>query len=394
MRTVPLSVWRLMVAYSMMMAGTTLMVLIAGIIGISFAPNEGLATLPIAFVVIGVASSTLPTGRLFVHWGRRRVFVSYGILAIFSALFASWSLVIWSFPAFCLAAFMMGWAGAASHQYRFAALELVQARLAPKATSVLLLGGILAAFVGPEIAVRGRGMLETPFAGSYLVLAFVYGLGVVLVSMNPDSTVNEEAHPEPDRPLSEILVSPVVILAISAAAVAYGVMSFMMTATPISMHQHSGHSLEAAKQVIQSHIIAMYLPSLFFAFLLERFGFRTMMGAGLACLAFSVTVSLAGTAVVNYWLAMILLGTGWNFLFLGGTNMLAFGYRAKERFRVQAMNDFLVFTIQATVSLSSGWVLFRLGWNGLLWLVIPALLVFVLLLWRSHAFAMVAPNTR
>jgi MFS family permease len=375
-----------MFAYALMMAGTSLMVLIAGIIGIGFAPSEGLATLPIACVVVGVASATLPTGSLLNHWGRRRVFVAYGGLAIAAALFAAYSLVIGSFPSFCLAAFMLGWAAAATHQYRFAALEQVPARLAPKATSVLLLGGIVGAFIGPEIAVRGRDLVQTPFAGSYLLLAITFLLGVFLVSLNPDSSVEEGDPHEPDRPSREILRSPVVILAISAAALGYGVMSFLMTATPISMHQHVGHSLESTKLVIQAHIIAMYLPSLVFAWLLSRFGFRNILVAGVFSLLVCLAVALADTAVVNYWLALVILGIGWNFLFLSGTNLLVYGYRSSERFRVQSINDFLVFTVQAVVTLSAGWVLYRFYWRGMLIMVLPPLLAFIVLILRSRAF--------
>jgi len=387
---IPFSVWRLMLAYSLMMAGTALVVLISGIIGVRFAPDEGLATLPVALAVVGVAGSTLPTGRLAARFGRRPVFISYGLLAIAAALFSAWSLVYESFPAFCLGAFLLGWAAAAGHQYRFAALEQVPAEAAPRAISVLLLGGIIGAFIGPEIAVRGRNLLDVPFAGSYLLLSCSYVLGVLLVSRNPDSLVEEAGSPAPGRPLGDVLRSPVVALAIASAALGYGVMSFLMTATPISMHQHAGHSLEATKGVIQSHIIAMYLPSLAFAWLLSRLGFRRMLGAGVLALFACTVVALWGVAVMHYWWSMVLLGIGWNFLFLGGTNLLVYGYRASERFRVQSLNDFLVFGVQATVALSSGWALDRLGWNGLLLLTLPAMAAYVLVLARSGAFSTVS----
>jgi MFS family permease len=378
-----------MLAYALMLSGTSLMVLIAGIIGINFAPSEGLATLPIACVVVGVACSTLPTGRLLTRWGRRRVFIAYGMLSVGSALFAAFSLVIWSFASFCMAAFVMGWAGAAVHQYRFAALEQVPPRMAAKATSVLLLGGIIGAFIGPEIAVRGKELLQTSFAGSYLLLAVAYFLGVLLVSANQDSVVHEEDHHLPGRPLAEIIRSPVVVLAVSAAALGYGVMSFLMPAAPISMHQHAGHSLELTKQVIQAHILAMYLPSLVFAWMLARFGFRTLLAAGVAAFSVCIVVALSGINVWNYWVALAALGVGWNWLFLSGTNLLVYGYRSSERFRVQAMNDFLVFTVQAVVSLSAGWVLFQFHWRGMLLGVVPLILVFSLLLWRSSAFVLI-----
>jgi MFS family permease len=230
MRSIPLAVWRLTLAYSLMMAGTSLMVLLAGIIGVEFAPSSDLATLPIALVVVGLAASTLPTGRLLGRFGRRRVFVAYGCLAVIAALTSAMSLVLDSFAGFCGAALMLGWAGAAGHQYRFAALEAVPAEMAPKATSVLLFGGILAAFIGPEIAVRGRFLLSTEYAGSFLLLTLSFLVGIVLVSFHRDVTVSVAEHGGEGRPLWEILRSPPVMLAICAAALGYGIMSLLMTA--------------------------------------------------------------------------------------------------------------------------------------------------------------------
>lgn len=377
-----------MVAYSLMMAGTSLMVLLAGIIGTDFAPSTDLATLPIALVVVGLASSTLPTGKLLQWYGRHPVFIAYGLLAIAAALLAMQSLVSETFSGFCLAAFLMGWSGAAGHQYRFAALEAVPAALAPKATSFLLLGGILAAFVGPELAVLGRGLLSTEYAGSFLLLSLSYIAGLVIISFHRDSIPVKSHHSDKGRPLSEILRSPVVILAIFSAALGYGVMTFMMTATPISMHKHAGHSLEATKLVIQSHIVAMYLPSLVFAWFFDRLGYKGMMWMGAGIYLLCILVAMINTDFLHFWLALVLVGVGWNFLFLSGTNLLSQGYRTDERFRVQSVNDFLVFSIQALASLGSGWVLFQWQWSGVLWACIPLILGFSAMLWfyRNESF--------
>jgi MFS family permease len=374
-----------MLAYSLMMAGVSMLVLIAGIIGTDIAPTAELATLPIALGVIGVACSTLPTGRLLARYGRRTVFLSYGVIALGASLIASASLVFESFAGLCSAAFLMGWAGAAGHQYRFAALELVPAELAPKATSVLLLGGILSAFVGPELAVWGRHLLAAEYAGSFLLLTLSYLAGMVIVSFYRETRLQERQVPGEGRALREIFRSPNVILAVSAAAVGYGVMSFVMTATPISMHKHAGHSLEATKLVIQSHIAAMYLPSLVYAWLFDKWGFRGMMWAGAAVYFSCLGVALVNTQFIHFWLSLILVGIGWNFLFLSGTNLLPLGYRHEERFRVQSTNDFLVFSIQAVASLGSGWVLYHWHWEGVLWASIPMVAFFAALLWFSKA---------
>ncbi len=371
-----------MLTYALMMAGTSLTVLIAGIIGTQFAPSPGLATLPVALVIVGLALSTLPTGRLQGRYGRRKVFISYGYLAVLAALLATLSLVYQNFGGFCLAAVLMGWSGAAGHQYRFAAMECVPAEQAPKATSVLLFGGILAAVVGPEIAVRGQFLLATPFAGSYFLLACVYVLGIVLMHFYRDTRAGGLHHSLQGRPLLQLMRSPVIILAVAASAVGYGVMSFVMTAGPVSMHQHAGHDMQATKWVLQSHIAAMYLPSLVYPWLHSRLGYKGLMWTGLAALLICLFIGSMNTDFIHYWLTMVILGVGWNFLFLSGTNLLRYGYREEERFKVQSFNDFLVFSIQGVASLSSGWFLYHWGWRGVLFASLPMVLAFALVAWR------------
>jgi len=379
-----------MLAYALMMAGTSLMVLIAGIIGSQFAPSPAFATLPVALTIVGLAFSTLPTGKLLIRYGRRRVFVAYGLLAVTAALAAMASLIFESFSGFCVAAMMIGWSAAAGHQYRFAAMESVPPELAPKATSVLLFGGILAAVVGPEIAVRGQHMLTTEFAGSYLLLAGIYLLGIIVISFYQETAMGDDQQVLRGRPLMQIIRSPVVMLAISASAVGYGVMSFVMTAGPVSMHEHAGHSMQATKLVLQSHIVAMYLPSLAFPWLFSKLGYKGMMWGGVGALFLCLLAGTIDTRVVHYWITMVVLGIGWNFLFLSGTNLLRHGYRDEERFKVQSFNDFLVFSIQGIASLSSGWFLFHWGWQGVISASVPLVLVFALLMWMSTGLRDVA----
>jgi len=390
-RHIPWAVWRLMLAYSLMMAGVSVLVLIAGIIGTEIAPSSGLATLPIALGVVGVACSTLPTGRLLGRFGRRKVFLGYGVLAVLASVLASFSLVHQSFSGLCLAAFLMGWAGAAGHQYRFAALELVPAEMSARATSVLLLGGILSAFIGPELAVRGRGLLETEYAGSFLLLVVAYALGMIIVSFYRDTHATGAKADQAGRPLLQIMKTPNIVLAVAAAGLGYGIMSFIMTATPISMHVHAGHSLDATKLVIQSHIAAMYLPSLVYAGFFSRLGFKGMMWSGALIYLLCIAIALMNTDFIHFWLSLVMVGIGWNFLFLSGTNLLPLGYRHHERFRVQSTNDFVVFTIQAIASLSSGWVLYAWDWHGVLWACVPPVLLFGLLLWFGKAPLVATP---
>jgi len=378
----PAAVWRLTLAYALIMSGTSMMVLIAGVIGLDFAPVPGLATLPVACVIVGVASATLPTGHLLTRWGRRRVFVGNGLLACLAALTAALSLSLDWFSLFCIAAFMMGWSAAAGHQYRFAAFEAVPVELSPRATSLLLLGGIMSAIIGPEMALRGRTVMATPFAGSFLLLAAAYGLGTLIISFNRDARAPAGPDHSKVPAVRTIMQSPLLLLAVTAAATAYGVMSFLMTASPISMHHHAGLGLTETKWVIQSHIVAMYLPSLFFAPLLKRFGFAVMMFTGVAACAAAIGLAASGVTLNHFWLSLALLGVGWNFLFLSATNLLPRGCQGSSRFRVQSANDFAVFTVQAIASLSAAWFLLMIGWRGLSMAMLPVLALFVVLALR------------
>ena len=297
---------------------------------------------------------------------RRPVFLAYGGVAILGALLAMHGLANGSFARFSASAFVMGWSGAAGHQYRFAALESVPPEQAPRATSFLLLGGVFAAFVGPELAVRGRALLETEYAGSFLLLIASYLAGMLLIAGYRDNIAAGAKRSRGGRHVTEIFRSPTVRIAVLSAAVGYGVMSFIMTATPISMHVHNGHSLETTKFVIQSHIAAMYLPALVFPWLHGLLGVRRVIWSGIAVYAFCLAIAWFDTSFLHYWFALILLGFGWNLLFLSGTNLLPAGYRDEERFRVQSTNDFLVFSVQAAASLSAGWLLHLWHWQGII----------------------------
>ncbi|HKX54584.1 MAG TPA: hypothetical protein VJN01_00680, partial [Xanthomonadales bacterium] len=188
--------------------------------------------------------------------------------------------------------------------------------------------------------------------------------------------------PQMGRPTREILRQPAARVAVGAAAAGYGVMSLVMTSTPISMHLHAHHDLDATKVVIQIHIAAMYLPSLLFPVLHRRFGIFGMMALGLGVLLASLVVTASGNGFVQFWVALALLGVGWNFLFLAGTNLLPRAYQPEERFRAQSMNDFIVFTVQALVSMGAGGVLYLWGWHGVLWSCVPVLAVFAAMLAR------------
>jgi MFS family permease len=363
-----------------MYSGNFLIVLAAGIIGTTLAPTEDLATLPPALVIVGQAAMTLPVGRLLEKHGRKHVFIGFAWLTIAAALLAAWSIDAHHFSAFCIATLTVGGGGAAVQQYRFAAIERVAPDRAAAAASAVLVGGIAAAFIGPEIAFRARDWFATPFVGSFVALAGVYLAGAALLTRSTSAATSSAASAAPVRPVLEVMRQPVVVLAVATAAIGFGVMSFIMTATPISMHNHFGHSLSDTKWVIQSHVAAMYVPSLVSGWLIDRLGFVAMISLGLAAMLGCAILGVADPSVAGFWASLLLLGIGWNFLFVCGTALLHLGHRPSERFRVQSTNDFLVFSLQALAALSSGWFLFHWQWDGVLRMCIPPLLAMAVVL--------------
>lgn len=387
MRTFPKQVWWLVLITALMLCGSPLMVLASGLIGARLAPSESLATLPMGLVVTGLALVALPVSKAIARFGRFKVFVSAAVFSILAALLTCVSLLLESFWLFCLCALLLGACLSAVHQYRFAAMELVAADKIPVVTSVLLLGGLFAAFLGPELAVAGQHLLDVEFAGSFLLLAGVFTVGLVLLLLTvSDSQVAVSKNSAAVNPWQLVSRSRILIVAIATSAVAYAVMSFVMTATPIMMHSHSGHSVESTKLVIQCHIAAMFLPSLFSGVLVSKLGYQKMLWLGVLMFALCLLVSAAGTTVVHFWIALVLLGIAWNFLYVVGTSLLPLGYDAKSSVRVQGANDMVVFSSQAVAALSSGWVLYLWQRPGILAVVVPVLLLYALLLFNSRRY--------
>lgn len=362
-----------------------ILILLGGIVGAQLAPTIDLATLPIAVQIVGLASATLPATYLMSKLGRKLGFLTGNFLCLIGALLAAWSIYEESFLVFCIASFLVGNFMAFSHQVRFAVAESVESEQVPKSLAVLMFAGIVAALLGPEIARRFSEVAQLPlYVGSFLGMAVLVSFSFIIILLFYQNTLIKQAdHNEAARPLSEILKQPALILAILAAAVGYCVMSLIMTATPLSMHELDQHSLDDTTWVIQSHILAMFVPSLFSGFLVSWFGAMRIIQTGFVILSLCVLVGWGQPEFIHYWGALVLLGVGWNFLYLGGTTLLTRSYRSAERFKVQAVNDFLVFGLQAIGSLSAGLLLAGLGWNGVMGFAIPLLVILFFVLFIS-----------
>ncbi len=374
MKNLPRNVWLLVVAQALMMSVTSLVVFAGGLIGTKIAPIEKLATLPVACMIIGTATAVVPVTLLMKRIGRRKSFLLILIYSIANSGFASLALFQQNFILFCASTFLFGVTSACVMQFRFAAMESVPAAQIPDAASSVLLGGIAAAFIGPETAVFGKNLFQTEFLGSFFLLAILFALAwvVLLAFKNPKFEMVDLS--QSPRPLREIARQNIFWVAILAAAIGYAVMSFIMTATPVSMHVMDGHSLGHTKWVVQSHIVAMYLPSLIAAYIVKKLGIARMMIVGLAAYIVCIAIAYAGHQLVNYWMSLILLGIGWNFLFIGGTTLLPRSYQPNERFKVQAFNEFIVFGTQAVAALSAGWIVYAVGWELMLLVTLPVIL--------------------
>ena len=350
-----------------------ILVLLGGINGTRIAPSPDLATLPLAFMIMGIASATIPASMLMANFGRKAGFVGGTCWAILASLLAAWSVQQSSFYLFCFASFLIGNYAAFLQQFRFAVAESVPVDEVPKSLSILMLAGIVAAILGPEVGRRFSVVEGLPeYVGSFLGLAALLTTSMlVLVVFYRNTTVVANKVEGEERPLSEILRQPALILAISSAVVGYTIMSLIMTATPVSMHEMDHHSLDDTTWVVQSHILAMYIPSLFSGFLIARFGVMRIIQVGFVLMMACVVVGWGNPELMHYFGSMVLLGIGWNFLFLGGTTLLTQSYRVSERFKVQALNDFMVFGWQAVGSLGAGVLLALLGWNGVMAFSIP-----------------------
>lgn len=367
---------------SLSQAGVSAVVLLGGIVGIAIAPSPALATLPLSLLVVGVALFVIPASLLMRRIGRRYGFMLAAGLAATGALLAAYALSERHFGLFCLATMLIGANGAFVQQYRFAATESVEPEHAGRAVSFVLLGGILAGFLGPEVATRTQNFFGSDFyEGSFISLFGLYAVAILFLSLLKDVAPPDEIQVSVGRPLTQIARQPNYLIAVMAGLVSYGVMTFIMTATPVHLNSLGTFSLEATALVIQSHIIAMYLPSLITGFLVERLGlFRIMVAGSVLLLACSI-IGVFSREFAHFWFALVLLGFGWNMLFVGGTVLLTTTYRPEERFKTQASNDFIVFAVQASASLSAGSVLYFSSWERLNLLSLAAVVAaFILVL--------------
>ncbi len=339
-------------------------VFLSGIVGSKISPIQSLSTLPISVSIIGIAFGAIIATKLMSLIGRKAGFIIASLVSSAVSILAAFSIMEQNFVIYCIANFFIGIGMAFTHQYRFAAAESVEKSKAPKAISIILLGGIVSAFLGPSLANYSKDIVTTHlYVGSYLslaILTFIPSIIFLFYKNNSKLNYNEKSS---GRSYMELISQPKFLQAVVASAFGYAIMTFLMTATPISMHVMEKITLSKTSLVIQFHILAMFLPSLVTGSLIKRFGHSKIMYVGVLLFLITIFTSLFEQSFNNYLIALIFLGLGWNFLFISGTSLLVLCYREEEKFKAQGFNDLIVYSIQAIASLSAGIFLSFTSWK-------------------------------
>ena len=372
------NLWLLILSQIFAFTAAPVTVFLSGIIGSQLSPIKSLATLPMALSIVGIAIFAIFAAKVMSIIGRRAGFIFASILSSLSSLLAAYAIIIESFILFNFSCFLLGAGVAFSHQYRFAAVETVKKNMAPKAISIILLAGIGSAFIGPNLANVSKEIIsEHLYAGSYFALAALTLTSTIFLMFYKDKHNSNDISKKNKRSYLELVSQPRFLQALIASAFAYAVMAFLMTATPISMHVMEKISLSKTGFVIQLHIAAMFLPSLVTGNLIKKFGHSKIMNAGVALFSVTILFSLFEQNFVNYLVALIFLGFGWNFLFISGTSLLVLSYREDEKFKAQGFNDLIVYSIQAIASLSAGVFLTLTSWKimNLICLIFLAIII-------------------
>lgn len=355
------------------MSASSLIITSAAVVGHALAVDKSLATLPVACMFIGTMVTTIPASLLMKRIGRRPGFgIGVGLGLIGTALTTA---AVWHshFALFCLGLGALGGATAFVQYYRFAAADTASAAFRPTAISLVMGGGVLAAVIGPNLAAWSRDLLApVTFAGTFASLAVLQLLSLVLLAFLDIPRPPPALRQDPGRGLGAVARQPAYGVAVIAAALGYGVMTLVMTATPLAILDCS-YGFDDSAFVIQWHVLGMYAPSFVTGRLIRRFGVLTVMQVGGLCYLATAAINLSGTdLILNFWLALVLLGVGWNFLFVGGTTLLTTTYGTPEKAKAQGLNDFLVFTTMTVASLSSGWLHAHLGWSAVNLAILPA----------------------
>jgi MFS family permease len=361
---------------ALLMTNNSTLIAINGLAGLSLAANRSLATLPVTFWVLGGASATMLASLHMKRVGRRRGLMLGTLWGVAGALLCAGAIRLHSFWLLCFATLVFGVYNAYGQYYRFAAADVASTQFRPTAISLVLAGGLVGGILGPTTSRITVDLLPEKFLGAYLALILVSLATMTVLNFIRIPHAGAAVQAATGRPMSKLAAQPKFIVAVACAAISYGVMNFLMTSTPIAM-EICGHPYKAATFVISSHVVGMYLPSFITGGLIRRFGALRVMFGGAVLNAASVGIALSGIALTEFWLALVLLGVGWNFLFIGATTLLTETYRPEERAKAQGVNDSAIFIMMAVSSFSSGLIVTNGGWSRINYAALPLIVVVV-----------------
>ena len=367
----------LALSQAMLITGTSLLLASCALVGMNLSSIKSLATLPLALLFLAQMATTIPASLYMQRVGRRLGFLTSAVFGMAGAAIATLGVFKAEFSIFCFGTILIGVFNGFGQYYRFAAAETAPEEYRSRAISYVLAGGLIAAFAGPNLAKWSRQLLPEEFAGSFAILIGIYllALGVAFFLRMPEP--GAAARATGGRPLGEIARQPAYLVAVASAMVGYGVMNFIMIATPLAMHDYA-HPFSDTAFVIQWHVFGMFAPSFFTGQLIRKFGTANIMLVGVLLLGLCVGINFSGIAVIHFWSSLIFLGLGWNFMFVGATTLLTETYSPNEKAKAQALNDFIVFGTVTLTSFSSGAVQNILGWKTINMAVIPFLILIAL----------------
>ncbi|MBC2886989.1 MFS transporter [Ochrobactrum sp. CM-21-5] len=363
----------LTIAQALGASSPPIVISLGGLVGQKLSSDPAFVTLPVSLFNLGLALGTLPAAFFMRQFGRRNAYMLGALIGASAGVIAAAGIFAASFLTFCLGTLTAGFYASYVQSYRFAATDAATGDMKARAISWVMVGGLIAAIVGPQLVIWTRDTIpDAMFAGSFLSQAVLGLLALPVLFMLRAPRVRNEVGTATDtgRPLSEILRSPRFALSVAAGVCSYALMTFVMTAAPIAMVGH-GHSVDHAALGIQWHVLAMFAPSFFTGKLIARFGKEKITALGLVLIAFSAAVALGGFGVGHFWGSLILLGIGWNFGFIGATTMVTDCHTPAERGKAQGANDFIIFGTVACASFFSGSLLHASGWEAINWLVFP-----------------------
>jgi len=355
---------------AMLFTNNSTLIAINGLAGLALAPYVGLATLPVTCWILGGAIGTMPASLHMKRVGRQRGFTLGTTWGFAGALICGSAIWLQSFWLLCLGTLIWGVYNAYGQYYRFAAADAASGDFKPVAISLVLAGGLVGGILGPNLSRFTVDLAGTRFLGAYLFLiVFIVATLILLRYIRIPSPSAAEAASS-GRPLSEIAAQPKFIVAVLAGAIGYGVMNFLMTSTPIAM-QACGHPYGAAAFIISSHVVGMFAPSFVTGPLIKRIGVLPVLFCGALLNMGAIGIALSGITVAQFWWSLVVLGVGWNFLYIGGTTLLTETYRPEERAKAQGTNDQAIFIMMAISSFTSGLTVTTGGWARVNMIALP-----------------------